>query len=150
MAKIKAICEKNKNQDCLDLIDDMSQIIADGQEKNNRNALVGDDLATFHQTMRTKLLALHAVIVKMLTPEEVKKINESGICPACKTAPAERPAKLTTASAGFVDYCVECYNSYAQSASICYLYELLDEPWLYAACIILAEAVLWACTSDFC
>ena len=152
MEQIQPVCEARKSDACLILINDLSEIVADAQAKNNNNALIGDDQAAFHKAFHSKLLALEQVLFKMLTPEELNKIKESGLqCPACKTrAASSTPAlKPVSARADRMDPCSQCYLNYLNNAAACAVITLVN-PILGLACIVLNELTLSQCEQNSC
>jgi hypothetical protein len=122
MTRVQSACQARNSQECLNLISDMSQIVADAQTKNNDNALIEADRVAFHKALHGKLVALQLELFRLLTPGELKKLQQSGLsCPGCKIHAANNTPKLklTAAQSPIQDCRNSCYAQYVVNAVVC-------------------------------
>lgn len=128
LIQVKPICN---TEACQELIQQVSSLTAETEQKYNSGALLDDDRKAFHQGLGERILKIQNELQKILISQ-----NQAQLKNPTSLKPFLTPVQVT-------DLCAACDRTFNQASAICSLYVAAGPSGIIAAAICEA-ATIWA------
>lgn len=126
LIQIKPICN---TEACQELIQQVSSLIAETEQKHNSGALLDDDRKAFHQGLGERILKIQIELQKILISQNQAQLKDPG-----SLKPFLTPVQD-------MDLCAACDRTFNQATAICSLYIAAGPSGIIAAAICEAVAI---------